>query len=279
MWNSSVSNGTSNQIFKKAARDENKPNTVIDVAGTKIGGGNFAVIAGPCSVESPKQIIDIASSVKASGARILRGGAFKPRTSPYSFQGMRAEGIELLSEAKKATGMPIVSEIMSEKHLSLYDNVDIIQVGARNMQNYELLKALGKLNKPILLKRGTGCRLEELLLSAEYILDGGNENVILCERGIRTFEDYTRDTLDLSAVPVLRSLTHLPIIVDPSHATGQASLVKPMAFAAVACGADGVMIEVHDNPARALSDGKQSVTPSEFDEIMKGILRIREAIK
>ena len=192
---------------------------------------------------------------------------------------MRAEGIELLSEAKKATGMPIVSEIMSEKHLSLYDNVDIIQVGARNMQNYELLKALGKLNKPILLKRGTGCRLEELLLSAEYILDGGNENVILCERGIRTFEDYTRDTLDLSAVPVLRSLTHLPIIVDPSHATGQASLVKPMAFAAVACGADGVMIEVHDNPARALSDGKQSVTPSEFDEIMKGILRIREAIK
>jgi len=230
-------------------------------------------------VESPKQIIDIASSVKASGARILRGGAFKPRTSPYSFQGMRAEGIELLSEAKKATGMPIVSEIMSEKHLSLYEDVDIIQVGARNMQNYELLKALGKLNKPILLKRGTGCKLEELLLSAEYILDGGNENVILCERGIRTFEDYTRDTLDLSAVPVLRSLTHLPIIVDPSHATGQASLVKPMAFAAVACGADGVMIEVHDNPARALSDGKQSVTPSEFDEIMKGILRIREAIK
>ena len=192
---------------------------------------------------------------------------------------MRAEGIELLSEAKNATGMPIVSEIMSEKHLSLYEDVDIIQVGARNMQNYELLKALGKLNKPILLKRGTGCRLEELLLSAEYILDGGNENVILCERGIRTFEDYTRDTLDLSAVPVLRSLTHLPIIVDPSHATGQASLVKPMAFAAVACGADGVMIEVHDNPARALSDGKQSVTPSEFDEIMKGILRIREAIK
>ena len=247
MWNSSVSNGTSNQIFKKAARDE--------------------------------QIIDIASSVKASGAGILRGGAFKPRTSPYSFQGMRAEGIELLSEAKKTTGMPIVSEIMSEKHLSLYEDVDIIQVGARNMQNYELLKALGKLNKPILLKRGTGCRLEELLLSAEYILDGGNENVILCERGIRTFEDYTRDTLDLSAVPVLRSLTHLPIIVDPSHATGQASLVKPMAFAAVACGADGVMIEVHDNPARALSDGKQSVTPSEFDEIMKGILRIREAIK
>ena len=184
MWNSSVSNGTSNQIFKKAARDENKPNTVIDVAGTKIGGGNFAVIAGPCSVESPKQIIDIASSVKASGAGILRGGAFKPRTSPYSFQGMRAEGIELLSEAKKATGMPIVSEIMSEKHLSLYEDVDIIQVGARNMQNYELLKALGKLNKPILLKRGTGCKLEELLLSAEYILDGGNENVILCERGI-----------------------------------------------------------------------------------------------
>ena len=175
--------------------------------------------------------------------------------------------------------MPIVSEIMSEKHLSLYEDVDIIQVGARNMQNYELLKALGKLNKPILLKRGTGCKLEELLLSAEYILDGGNEIVILCERGIRTFEDYTRDTLDLSAVPVLRSLTHLPIIVDPSHATGQASLVKPMAFAAVACGADGVMIEVHDNPARALSDGKQSVTPSEFDEIMKGILRIREAIK
>ena len=192
---------------------------------------------------------------------------------------MRAEGIELLSEAKKAVEMPIVSEIMSEKHLSLYEDVDIIQVGARNMQNYELLKALGKLNKPILLKRGTGCKLEELLLSAEYILDGGNEKVILCERGIRSFEDYTRDTLDLSAVPVLRSLTHLPIIVDPSHATGQASLVKPMAFAAVACGADGVMIEVHDNPARALSDGKQSVTPSEFDEIMKGILRIREAIK
>ena len=192
---------------------------------------------------------------------------------------MRAEGIELLSEAKKAVEMPIVSEIMSEKHLSLYEDVDIIQVGARNMQNYELLKALGKLNKPILLKRGTGCRLEELLLSAEYILDGGNENVILCERGIRSFEDYTRDTLDLSAVPVLRSLTHLPIIVDPSHATGQASLVKPMAFAAVACGADGVMIEVHDNPARALSDGKQSVTPSEFDEIMKGIIRIREAIR
>lgn len=277
MWNSPEFDDFDIKIFKAAKRNSHK-NTSIDVNGCKIGNGEFSVIAGPCSVESQEQILAIANSVKLSGAEFLRGGAFKPRTSPYSFQGMRAEGIELLIEAKKAAGLPIVSEIMSEKHLPLYEDVDIIQVGARNMQNYELLKALGKIKKPILLKRGTGCRLEELLLSAEYILDSGNEQVILCERGIRTFESYTRSTLDLSAIPALRSMTHLPIIVDPSHATGRADLVKPMALAAAACGADGLMIEVHNNPEAALSDGKQSVTPEEFDDIMRSLIRIREAI-
>ena len=244
----------------------------------KIGGGNFAFIAGPCSVESRDQIIEVAKAVKASGAKLLRGGAFKPRTSPYDFQGLKAEGLELLLEAKKATGMPIVTEIMSPAHIPLFENVDLIQVGARNMQNFELLKELGKLNKPILLKRGLANTMKEFLMSAEYIMAGGNENVILCERGIRTYETYTRNTLDLSAVPMLHELTHLPIIVDPSHATGIARMVKPMAMAAAACGADGIMIEVHNNPQKALCDGAQSLTPEQFDDVAKRVMKIREVI-
>lgn len=265
--------------FKSANRKFHPEDSVIDISGVKIGGGNFAIIAGPCSVESETQILEVARSIKASGASLLRGGAFKPRTSPYDFQGMKAEGIELLLEAKKDTGMPIVTEIMNEKHLPLFEDVDVIQVGARNMQNFELLKALGKTGKPVLLKRGLANTLKELLMSAEYIMSEGNENVILCERGIRTFETYTRNTLDLSAVPMLRKLTHLPIVVDPSHATGIASLVEPMALAAAAAGADGLMIEVHNNPAEALCDGPQSLTPEQFASVAAKVRKVREALK
>ena len=264
--------------FKNANRKFHPDDTVVDVSGVKIGGGNFAMIAGPCSVESEEQIIGVAKAVKASGAKLLRGGAFKPRTSPYDFQGLRAEGIDLLLEAKKETGMPIVTEIMNANHLPLFENVDLIQVGARNMQNFELLKELGKTKKPILLKRGLANNLKELLMSAEYIMAGGNENIILCERGIRTFETYTRNTLDLSAVPMLKELSHLPVVIDPSHATGMSRLVKPMALAATACGADGLMIEVHNDPRHALCDGAQSLTPEQFDDVAKRVMKIREVV-
>lgn len=264
--------------FKKANRKFHPDDTIVDVGGVKIGGGNFEFIAGPCSVESKEQVIEIAQAVKASGANLLRGGAFKPRTSPYDFQGLKADGIEFLLEAKKVTGMPIVTEIMSAEHLPLFEDVDLIQVGARNMQNFELLKALGKINKPILLKRGLASTIKEFLMSAEYIMAGGNEQIILCERGIRTYETYTRNTLDLSAVPVLKELSHLPVLVDPSHATGMARLVKPMAMAAAACGADGLMIEVHNDPPHALCDGAQSLTPKTFDEVAKKVMRICEVL-
>lgn len=265
--------------YKNANRKFHPLDTVIDAGGVKIGGGNFAVIAGPCSVESEEQITGIAESVKKSGASILRGGAFKPRTSPYSFQGMKEEGIRLLSEAKKITGLPIITELMSIEHLDAFEDVDIIQVGARNMQNFEMLKELGHVGKPILLKRGLANTMEELLMSAEYIMAGGNSDVILCERGIRTFEQYTRNTLDLSAVPVLHERTHLPVVVDPSHGTGHSDLVEPMALAAAAAGADGLMIEVHNDPQHALSDGAQSLKPEEFDRLMKKIMKIRDALE
>lgn len=222
--------------------------------------------------------MDIACKVKKSGALLLRGGAFKPRTSPYDFQGLRAEGIELLLHAKQATGMPIVTEIMNAAHLPLFEQVDVIQVGARNMQNFELLKELGKIDKPILLKRGLANTLKELLMSAEYIMAGGNEKIILCERGIRTFETYTRNTLDLSAVPMLKELSHLPVVIDPSHATGMSRLVKPMALAAAACGADGLMIEVHNDPKNALCDGAQSLTPEQFDDVAQSVQKVRAAL-
>ena len=261
--------------FKKANRKFHPENSVVTVGNTSVGGNAFALMAGPCSVESEEQIIEVATAVKAAGATMLRGGAFKPRTSPYDFQGMRAEGIELLLEAKKVTGLPIVTEIMNANHLPLFEEVDVIQVGARNMQNFELLKELGKTNKPILLKRGLANTIKEWLMSAEYIMAGGNENVILCERGIRTYETYTRNTLDLSAVPLLRGLTHLPIVVDPSHATGVSKLVLPMACAATAAGADGLMIEVHNNPAKALCDGAQSLTPAQFTKVADKVMKIR----
>ena len=264
--------------FKQANRKFHPQDTVIEAGGVKIGGGYFAMIAGPCSVESEEQIIGVAQAVKASGADILRGGAFKPRTSPYAFQGMKGEGIRLLLEAKKATGMPIVTEIMNISTLDLFADVDIIQVGARNMQNFDLLKELGKTNKPILLKRGLANTIQELLMSAEYIMSEGNDQVILCERGIRTFETATRNTLDLSAVSVLHKLSHLPVVVDPSHATGKADLVAPMACAAAACDADAIMVEVHNNPACALCDGAQSLTPPQFDELNRKVRRVREAI-
>ncbi|MBE6708546.1 MAG: 3-deoxy-7-phosphoheptulonate synthase [Ruminococcaceae bacterium] len=264
--------------FKSANRKFHPDDTVVEVGGVKIGGGNFAMIAGPCSVESHDQIIEIAKSVHESGAAMLRGGAFKPRTSPYDFQGLHADGIELLLEAKKITGMPIVTEIMNANHLPLFEHVDVIQVGARNMQNFELLKELGRTDKVILLKRGLANTLKELLMSAEYIMAGGNEKVILCERGIRTFETYTRNTLDLSAVPMLHELTHLPVVIDPSHATGVSRLVKPMAMAAAACGADGLIIEVHNNPAKALCDGPQSLLPEQFADVARSVMTIREAI-
>ncbi|MCL2126439.1 MAG: 3-deoxy-7-phosphoheptulonate synthase [Oscillospiraceae bacterium] len=264
--------------FKGVNRKFHPDDTVVNIGGLKIGGGSFHIIAGPCSVESSEQISSIAKSVKASGATLLRGGAFKPRTSPYDFQGLRADGIDLLLEAKSMTGLPVVTEIMSATHLPLFENVDVIQVGARNMQNFELLKELGHINKPILLKRGFMNTLTELLMSAEYIMAEGNPNIILCERGIRTFETYTRNTLDLSAVPVLRELTHLPIIIDPSHAIGVSRFVKPMALAAVASGADGLIIEVHNDPPNALCDGAQSLTPEQFADIADRVLRIREVV-
>ena len=264
--------------FKCCNRKFHPDDTVVDVGGVKIGGGNFVMIAGPCSVESEEQIVAVAKAVKASGANILRGGAFKPRTSPYDFQGLKATGLELLKIARQETGLPIVTEIMGVEHLPLFEDVDIIQVGARNMQNFDLLRELGKLRKPILLKRGLASTLKELLMSAEYIMAGGNEQVILCERGIRTFDDYTRNTLDLAAVPMLKELTHLPIIVDPSHATGIARLVEPMALAATACGADGLIIEVHNDPMHALCDGAQSLRPEVYDDLAKKVRSIREVI-
>lgn len=260
--------------YKSANRQFHPEDTVVDVNGTKIGGGNFQIIAGPCSVESREQVIEIAMAVKGSGAGLFRGGAFKPRTSPYAFQGLRSEGIKLLMEAKKASGLPIVTEVMDISHLPLFEDVDVIQVGARNMQNFELLKELGTCRKPILLKRGLSNTLQEFLMSAEYIMSGGNENIILCERGIRTFETATRNTLDLAAVPLLKSKTHLPVIVDPSHATGIADLVEPMALAAAAAGADGLMIEVHNDPPHALCDGAQSLTPEKFDEVARKVRAI-----
>lgn len=264
--------------FKQANRKFHPHDTVVEVTPeVKIGHGNFGLIAGPCSVECEEQIIFVAQSVKAAGATMLRGGAFKPRTSPYDFQGLKAEGLKLLLEAKKATGLPIVTEIMSAEHIPLFEDVDVIQVGARNMQNFELLKELGKLNKPILLKRGLANTIKELLMSAEYIMSSGNENVILCERGIRTYETATRNTLDLSAVSVLHELSHLPVVVDPSHATGVARYVKPMAMAAVASGADGLIIEVHNDPPHALSDGAQSLRPEQFADVSRAISLIRKA--
>ena len=254
--------------YKKANRKFHPDDTVIDLGGgSVIGGGKLGLIAGPCSVESEEQIEEVAARVKAAGACFLRGGAFKPRTSPYAFQGLRAEGLELLRHARKRTGLPIVTEIMSAAHMVLFEDVDIIQVGARNMQNFELLKELGKCDKPILLKRGLANTIEELLMSAEYIMASGNQKVILCERGIRTFEPMTRNTLDISAVPLLKSLSHLPVVVDPSHASGKSALVEPLALAAVAAGADGLIIEVHNDPPHALSDGAQSLTPDQFDRL------------
>ena len=261
--------------YKNANRKFHPADTVIDVGGVKIGGGSFAIAAGPCSVESEEQICLVAELVKKSGASLLRGGAFKPRTSPYAFQGMREDGIRLLLEAKEKTGLPIVTEIMDLSHLPLFENVDVIQVGARNMQNFELLKALGHTDKPILLKRGLSSTIQELLMSAEYIMAGGNERVMLCERGIRTFETATRNTLDLSCIPVLKSLTHLPVIIDPSHATVVSKYVHPMAVAAVAAGADGLIIEVHNDPPHAACDGQQSLTPQAFDALVKDVERIR----
>ena len=265
--------------YKSANRKFHPNDTVVDVGGVKIGGGNFTIIAGPCSVESEEQICSIARSVKDAGAGILRGGAFKPRTSPYAFQGLRADGIALLLEAKKETGLPIITEIMDLSQLPLFGDVDIIQVGARNMQNFELLKELGKQSKPVLIKRGLANTIEELLMSAEYVMAGGNSQVILCERGIRTFETATRNTLDLSAIPVIKEKSHLPIIIDPSHATGVAKYVKPMSLAAVAAGADGLIIEVHNDPTKALCDGKQSLTPESFAELSELILKMREVAK
>lgn len=257
--------------YKNANRKFHPEDSIIDVSGHKFGGRHFQYIAGPCSIESEAQIIGIAKAVKAAGATLLRGGAFKPRTSPYSFQGMRADGIELLLKAKAETGMPIVTEIMNINHLDLFRDVDIIQVGARNMQNFELLKELGKIRKPILLKRGLANTIEEWLMSAEYIMSEGNMEVILCERGIRTFEPYTRNTLDLSAIPILKERTHLPVIVDPSHASGLARLVAPMSLAAVGAGADGLIIEVHNQPECALCDGPQSIKPDAFAQLVKKI--------
>ncbi len=261
--------------FKNANRKFHSEPLVIDIAGKKIGGGHIQMIAGPCSVESREHICEVAEAVKNSGAGLLRGGAFKPRTSPYAFQGLMGDGIDLLVEAKKQTGLPIVSEIMNSIHLPMFEQVDIIQVGARNMQNFELLKELGKTDKVILLKRGLANTVDELLMSAEYIMAGGNQNVILCERGIRTFETRTRNTLDLSIIPVLKKLTHLPIVVDPSHACGYAHMVKPMALAATVAGADGLLIEVHNNPQKALCDGPQSLTPAQFDELAKLVESVR----
>lgn len=263
--------------YKKANRIFHRENSIIGVGNESVGGKKIAIMAGPCSIESQEQILEIAKSVKKSGATFLRGGAFKPRTSPYSFQGMGEEGLELLKYAREKTGLPIVTELMSVEYLDRFvDDVDIIQIGARNMQNFDLLKEVGKTDKPVLLKRGMSATIKELLMSAEYIMSGGNENVILCERGIRTFEDYTRNTLDLSAIPVIKKLSHLPIIVDPSHASGMWWLVEPLAKAAVAVGADGLMVEVHNDPDNAKCDGEQSITPGRFDGLVKTLRRLAE---
>ena len=261
--------------FKCCNRKFHPEDMVVSAGGVPVGGGHFAMIAGPCSVETEEQILTVAKAVKAAGADLLRGGAFKPRTSPYAFQGLRATGIQLLLEAKKETGLPVVTEIMDISQLNLFEDVDVIQVGARNMQNFELLKELGHLRKPILLKRGLANTLQELLMSAEYIMAGGDSQVILCERGIRTFETYTRNTMDISAIPALKTLSHLPVIADPSHATGRSAMVPPMALAATAAGADGLIIEVHNDPQHALCDGPQSQTPEEFAATMEMIGRIR----
>ena len=259
--------------YKAASRSVHMDNTIIDVGGVKIGEGTFTVISGPCSVESEEQIIKVAQSVKKSGAKLLRGGAFKPRTSPYSFQGLGADGLKMLLKAKEATGLPIVTEVMNQTQLPLFDDVDVIQVGARNMQNFDLLKAVGQMKKPVLLKRGLANSIEELLMSAEYIMSEGNSQVILCERGIRTFETMMRNTLDISAVAILKQKTHLPVIVDPSHASGIRSLVAPLSSAALAVGADGLMIESHNDPSKALCDGAQSLDLEQFDEIMQDLKR------
>ena len=257
--------------FKCANRKFHPEDTIVDINGIKVGGDNFQIIAGPCSVETEKQIIEVANAVKKAGATLLRGGAFKPRTSPYSFQGLRETGIDLLFKAKQETGMPIVTEIMSVRHIDLFKDVDVVQIGARDMQNFELLKEVGKMGKPVLLKRGMCNTIEEWLMSAEYIMSEGTKDIILCERGIRTFEPYTRNTLDLSAIPLLKELTHLPVIVDPSHASGLSRLVRPLSLASVGSGADGLMIEVHNDPKNALCDGAQSIKPDEFNEIVKNI--------
>ena len=257
--------------FKCANRKFHPEDTIVDVGGVKFGGDNFQIIAGPCSIETEEQITEVARAVKAAGATVLRGGAFKPRTSPYSFQGLGGTGLELLLKAKEATGLPIVTEIMSVRHIDLFKDVDVVQIGARNMQNFELLKEVGRMGKPVLLKRGLANTIEEWLMSAEYIMSEGAHDIILCERGIRTFETYTRNTLDLSAIPLLRELTHLPVIVDPSHAAGIARLVRPLSYAAVGVGADGLMIEVHNNPQKALCDGAQSIKPDEFADIVQNI--------
>ena len=264
--------------FKCCNRKFHPEDMVVDCQGVKIGGGNFVMIAGPCSVESEEQIVAVAKAVKAAGAQILRGGAFKPRTSPYDFPGLKATGLELLKVARQETALPFVTEIMSVADLPLFEDVDMLQVGARNMQNFDLLRELGKINKPILLKRGLANTLKELLMSAEYIMASGNEQVILCERGIRTYSDYTRNTLDISAVPMLHELSHLPVIVDPSHATGIAKLVPPCALAGAAAGADGLIIEVHNDPIHALCDGAQSLRPEEYAKLAEKVRKVREAI-
>jgi len=264
--------------FKKANRKFHPEDTVVDVGGVKIGGGNFAVMAGPCSVENEEQIIETAKAVKAAGATLLRGGAYKPRTSPYDFQGLHEEGIRLLLKAKEITGLPIVSEIMSPEQIPVFEEVDCLQVGARNMQNFDLLKAIGKTNKPVLLKRGLSATIKEWLMSAEYVMSEGNPNVILCERGIRTYETYTRNTFDVSAISVLKELTHLPVVGDPSHATGKVSLIKPMAMAAVVSGADALEIEVHTCPSKALSDAAQQLTPDQFVGVMEAINKARSIL-
>lgn len=257
--------------YKNANRKFHPEDSIVDVSGVKFGGRHFQMIAGPCSVETEKQVIGIAEAVKASGASMLRGGAFKPRTSPYAFQGLGIKGLEILKKAREVTGLPIVTEIMSEKYIDAFADVDMVQIGARNMQNFDLLKAVGRLNKPVLLKRGLANTIEEWLMSAEYIMSEGNLNIVLCERGIRTFEPYTRNTLDLSAIPILKEKTHLPVIVDPSHASGLSRLVKPMSLASVGAGADGLIIEVHNDPTHALCDGAQSLRPEQFDDVVKAI--------
>lgn len=265
--------------YKLANRAFHPEDSVVDIAGVKIGGGHLGLIAGPCSVESYEQVLEIAKAAKASGANLLRGGAFKPRTSPYSFQGLGVEGLDILCAVREEVGLPIVTELMSPQYLDLFnEKVDLIQIGARNMQNFDLLKQLGQVDKPILLKRGLNATYEEWIMSAEYIMASGNENVILCERGIRTFETYTRNTLDLQSVPVLHKKTHLPVVIDPSHAGGKWWLVEPMAKAAVAAGADGLMVEVHNNPECALCDGAQSLKPEKFDELIRQVKQIAEVV-